>query len=230
VSALRLLGLEPKDRAAARAWIEEAASDDYVSYPRTLFHLCSAGALLGVPEKWRRLWAERVRRFENPFGGFGAWKHFDPEVTSELETTYYAIEVLTMAGLDLDVQRIAEFVRQLQNPDGGFGRAGCSTLSSTYLAVAILNRLSVTPETLVRARDWLSSRNESAALPYIEDIYWYVDALRLLGERPQDVERVMCFVLACQHPSGGFSRATFGIATLECTHYALQILRLADAV
>lgn len=226
LSALGLLGLEPKDRPAARGWIEEAASDDGVSNPRTLFHLCSAGALLGVPEESRRHWAERVRRFENPFGGFGAWECFDPEVTSELETTHYAVEALTGAGLDFDRQRVVEFVRRLQNADGGFGCGGCSTLPSTYLGVAVLVRLGIGRKAVHSVSGWLQCYEKRYQVSYIEELYWLVAALRILDRPLSNPPRAAAFVQACQLPSGGFSRTIFGIASLECTHYALQILRL----
>jgi len=59
---------------------------------------------------------------------------------------------------------------------------------------------------------------------YLEQLYWLVSGLRALGRRIPREEEIGHGVLACQRHSGGFARARTGIATLEYTHYALEIL------
>jgi hypothetical protein len=223
-SALRLLGLEPREPELARAWVKEAGNNRYVAHPSTVYYLVGAAACLGVPRATWGSWAERVRVYENARGGFGTLDDFDPEVTSELETTYFAVGALALGELALDGPRLRQFVLGYQNPDGGFGRLGMSTLASTFYAVSILVTLDERPLQLLATRDWLRLREARWDVRYIEDLYWLVGALHALGEEPADRGRAARFVAACHHPSGGFSRTQFGIASLECTHMALELL------
>jgi hypothetical protein len=130
----------------------------------------------------------------------------------------------------LDCERVSRFVLGFQNPDGGFGGNGHSTLASTYYAVATLPRLGRESSQLENAAAWLSDRAAMSPLDYLEHLYWLAAGLRRLGRKFVDEDRAIGFALACQRPSGGFGRAPVGIATLEYTHYALEILRDAGVV
>lgn len=231
LASLRLLGLEPRDPPAARAWVEQAGDVDYLDQPRTVYHLMKSAEYLDVPFERRSRWAERVLRFANPLGGFGAWQHLDAEVISELEPTYFAVRALSMAGIGFDHDRAAHFVHRYRNADGGFGRAGKSTYASTCYAVAALAALGAAAGTAGATARWLHAHDAVRERGYLEDVYWYVMALRSLGESPANAGHVLSFVRACWHPSGGFARNLAGIANLENTYRALQLLAvLGDAV
>lgn len=51
--------------------------------------------------------------------------------------------------------------------------------------------------------------------------------LRAAGLQPPSWGRVTAFIRACWHPGGGFSRGLNGIATLEHTWLALDLLALS---
>jgi hypothetical protein len=68
-------------------------------------------------------------------------------------------------------------------------------------------------------------------VPLIDDLYWLMNGLANLGVNSVYPDRVIKFVMECQRPNGGFSRATImGIPTLEYTFYAMSILKQADAI
>jgi len=175
-------------------------------------------------------WATGVYAFENPQGGFGAWKHVDVETPSELESTYFAVTALLDLGQKIKLDTVRQFVLGIRNPDGGFGVNGHSTLASTFYAVALLTRLGMEPSCLSDTADWLSEREHDRFVPYLEHLYWLTSGCKALGRPLRDREWAARFVLACQHPSGGFARAPVGlaIATLEHTHYALAVLRAIE--
>lgn len=65
---------------------------------------------------------QKIMRFKNNTGGFGATENVDVEVVSELQNTYRAVKVLKLIGKDFDKVEIARFVFGLLNRDGGYGR------------------------------------------------------------------------------------------------------------
>ena len=230
VKTLQLLGRRPMHDAAVRDWIEDMAGTNLTSNPKPTFHLTGAGLALGIPLPVLRQWAARLYLWQNPEGGFGTWRKVDVEVSSELDTTFCAVSVLLDLDMDFDRKRVAQFVRWFQNADGGFGGKGRSILASTYCAVAVLTRLSPRDPTLDSVAEWLVRRERVWDVPFLEHLYWLVSSLRALGLPIQQRDRAVDFVWACRHPSGGFARAHVGIATLEYTHYALEVLKLLGAI
>jgi len=225
VAALRILGRKPARTLAVCAWLRRAAVALLPGHPRTVFHLTQAGLALGMNRSLLRRWAAALGGWENERGGFGAWRNLYVEVPSELETTYYAVITGLDLGLEVNRDKVSRFVLSFQNSDGGFGGGGHSTLASTYYAVWILTRLGLESYQLQVAADWLGERASARAFNYLEELYWLTGGLEAVGSPIVDRERTASFVLACQRSSGGFSRAPVGIATLEYTHYALEILR-----
>lgn len=229
VAALRLLGRNPSRSQDVRSWLKAGIANSFSPHPNTVFYLTKTALALRMNSKALHKWAAGLYAFENPQGGFGAWQNVDVETTSELESTYFAIAALLDLGQEIRSDKVSEFVLGFHNPDGGFGGNGRSTLASTFYAVALLTRLAVDPSCLSDTADWLSEREDGRFVPYLEHLYWLASGLKALGRPLSNHEWAASFVLACQHPNGGFTRAPVGvgIATLEYTHYALEVLQIA---
>jgi hypothetical protein len=230
LAGLRLLGRETARAGAASRWLRESAGALLPGHPTTVFHLAQAGIALGMPRRTLRRWAASLSSWHNDRGGFGSWRRLYVEVPSELEATHHA--VVTQLDLDLEVDResVIRFLLGFQNPDGGFGGEGRSTIASTYYAVATLARLGLESSHLGKAADWLGGRRNDSMVSYIEQLYWLAAGLLAVGRPVPEPERAASFVLACWRPSGGFARAVTGIPTLEHTHYALSVLRATGAI
>jgi hypothetical protein len=169
---------------------------------------------------------EKVMVWQNEAGGFGATENIDIEVSSELLETYRAIKVLKTIGAVFDEERVIRFVSGLLDRDGGYGGNGYSTLASTFYATEINKLLGVETGKLTVTMAYLRKREENWQVQFIEDLYWLVESLANLGEKSNCPDRIRSFILECQRPNGGFSRATaMGIPTLEYTFYALSIFR-----
>jgi len=68
-------------------------------------------------------------------------------------------------------------------------------------------------------------------VPLIDDLYWLMNEPANLGVNSVYPDRVIKFVMECQRPNGGFSRATImDIPTIEYTFCAMSILKQADAI
>ncbi len=148
------------------------------------------------------------------------------EVSSELETTYRTVWLLTTIGAALDKQGVTAFTLGLLNEDGGYGRNEHSTLASTFYATGIHNLLGVNGSNRAGTRDYLRKREKKGQVQFIEDLFWLIGSMTNLGEQTNMPEETARFVLECQRQGGGFARSpVIGIPTLEYTFYALSILR-----
>ena len=230
VKSLRLLGREPLDIEAAVGWLREAAQGGLVSNPKGVFFLVEAGLAMNIPIPELRTWTRRLRDWANPEGGFGAWRNVDVEASSELDITNRATITMLDLGIEFDYEGVRRFLFRFLNDDGGFGVNGFSTLASTFYAVHILSRLGVLPQGLYATVEWLCRREAIWDVPYLEHLYWLVSSLNVLGVAVGNRARALDFALDCQHHSGGFARARYGIATLENTHYALDVLSVLEVI
>ncbi|MEM2094518.1 MAG: prenyltransferase/squalene oxidase repeat-containing protein, partial [Candidatus Bathyarchaeia archaeon] len=165
--------------------------------------------------------------------GFGELE-VDVEAYSEFESTYMATEVLSRLNVPFDRDPIKQWLLANLNPDGGFGSANTSNITSTFHAVASLYNLGYPVRQLSRTVNFLRLCEKprggftavpKATLPYIDDTYAGVTALTLLGESCAYPEATASFVLNLQNSNGGFRRSiALGISTFESTYYALSIL------
>ncbi len=185
--------------------------------------LSELGKLTGDLKKYAK---QQIIPLQNKAGGFGALENIDIEVSSELQETYRAINVLKTIGAEYDKRKVTDFVLGDLNSDGGFGRVGRSTLASTYYATEILKLSGYDMNKLTGTREYLRKIERNWQVEFIEDIYWLVSGLANLGEKAKLPDKIVNFVTECRRTNGGFSRATeIGIPTLEYTFYALSILK-----
>ena len=225
IKCLRLLGRKPARVAAVKRWLTAAADSGIAHNLRGLYFLSEAYSELQMSTGPLLRGVDSVWALQNSYGGFGTAGRVYVEVPSELEATYCAVATLQNLGVSVDARRAAAFVRRLQNPDGGFGGEGRSTLPSTYYALATLGRLGQSVEDPRTTLAWLRRREEGWEIQYLEDLFWLTRALGALGEGMCRREDAAAFTLGCQRPGGGFGRAHWGIATLEDTHHAVAILK-----
>jgi len=230
VKSLQLLGREPVDPEAVIGWLRDAARGSLVANPKGVFFLVEAGLVMGISIPELRTWARRLDGWVNPEGGFGVWQNVDVEVSSELDTTYRSATTMLDLAVEFDYAGVRRFLFRFLNDDGGFGVNGFSTLASTFSAVQILSRLGVLPQELYATVEWLCRREAVWDVPYLEHLYWLVSSLNVLGVAVGNRSRARDFALDCQHHGGGFARARYGIATLENTHYALEVLSVLEVI
>ncbi|MBI2913969.1 MAG: hypothetical protein HYY03_08620 [Chloroflexi bacterium] len=220
VEALRLLGRKPRRIESLARWVGAAVTGETSRRPYGLYYLAKLAAALSLPGAALRRSAARLSRSAN-FVAMSSSRPLYVEVPSDLEAAHLLLESCIDLGVEGDRARLAESVLAFRNHDGGFG----STLASTYYAVVTLARLGVEGWPVQSTVSWLKGREAAGGIQYMEGLRWLSGALEALGEGIDERQKALDFVRACQRPSGGFARARVGIATLEYTHYALEVLR-----
>jgi hypothetical protein len=158
------------------------------------------------------------------------------ETSSEIETTYFALETLRMLGKPAASGRIPELILKLRNLDGSFGRGGYSRMASVYYALASLKLLGYDMSSLDGTLKWIracenpaggfaGSPNEFDPYLILEEIYYGLRALEALNAASQFPSQNLSLIGKFQNRNGGFRRSIFlGISTFEDTFYALSSL------
>ena len=227
VKCLALLGVKPRNPEAIANFFLRQMKESTLSSIAGLFNAVEVINELGqITDDLRGHAQKYVIAWQNKAGGFGAVENIYIEVSSELEETYRAVRVLKTIGTAFDEQMVNGFVFSLLNRDGGYGRNGRSTLASTFYATGIHKLLGVDIQRLAGTIAYLRKREDNWQIQFIEDLFWLVEGLANLGEKPVFPRRITQFVLECQRQNGGFARAgIMGIPTLEYTFCAVSILR-----
>ncbi|MEM3577156.1 MAG: prenyltransferase/squalene oxidase repeat-containing protein [Candidatus Bathyarchaeia archaeon] len=157
------------------------------------------------------------------------------EVASEFETVFMATELAKIANVEINREKIAQWLLGYHNADGGFGAYGYSNLNATYHAVATLYNLGYPVKSLKNTLTYVRSCEKpsggftvipSSSTPYMEHVYYGVMTLNLLGEHAAYPEGTIRFILKCQNANGGFARSDLGISTFEDTFYAVSVLQI----
>lgn len=178
---------------------------------------------------------EFIMSIRNKDGGFGTL-NVDIESSSELETTFMAVDLLKTIGKTIDdKEKTVEFVLSLKNQDGGFGRPLYSNLISTYYALNTLNLLEYDIGKLEETKRYVAlceseiggfTPKPLAEPSFIEYTYSGVMALRLFKLKPRSPTKTINFVLSCLNSNGGFRRSSeHGISSFEYTYYAILVLK-----
>lgn len=232
VQSLAILGITPDNPQSVIDFFVRQYKAGTLNGTAGIFTAVETLNHLGSLDKDIKEYARRqIMSLQNQAGAFGAIENVDIEVISELQETYRAVKVLKTINADFDRHKISSFILSELNADGGYGKGGYSTLSSTYYATAIHKLLGNDVTQMAASLNYLRKTEEAWRIEFIEDAYRLTIGLANLGEKTRVPDRMFNFVLECRRPSGGFSRATdMGIATLEYTYYALSILRAIDAL
>uniref|UniRef100_A0A7C3J414 Geranylgeranyl transferase type II subunit beta n=1 Tax=Candidatus Methanomethylicus mesodigestus TaxID=1867258 RepID=A0A7C3J414_9CREN len=157
-------------------------------------------------------------------------KYDDTElVSSEIESIYMVTFMTHYLGLESRDQTISDFIMSIWNKDGGFGIKGHSNLITTNYAIMTMEIIGHNIEKFIKVLDFVRSCEvpeggftsvPGAHLPFIEETYAGISLLDKFGERPLFREQCRQQILRCLTSNGGFSRAEFGIPTLENTYHA----------
>jgi len=227
VKSLALLGVKPARPKATADFFLQQMRDGTLSGIMGIFAAVEVlNELCQMTDELRKYAQKKILALQNKAGGFGAQDNIYIEVSSELEETYRAVRIFKTVGTKFDEQTVSDFAFSLINPDGGYGRDGRSTLASTFYATAIHKLLGADTQKLACTAAYLRRRENNWGVQFIEDLYWLVEGLANLGEKPLFPRRITQFVLECQRQNGGFARVPImSIPTLEYTFYALSILK-----
>ncbi|MEM3694954.1 MAG: prenyltransferase/squalene oxidase repeat-containing protein [Candidatus Bathyarchaeia archaeon] len=156
------------------------------------------------------------------------------EVASEFLLALMAIELAKIVGVEVNYEKITEWLLSFKNIDGGFGAYGHSNLNSTYHAVASLFNLGYPVKSLKETLDYVRACEKpyggftvvpNSSTPYMEHTYYGTMTLNILGKRLKYPNQTADFVLKCQNANGGFARSDIGISTFEDTLYAVTVLK-----
>ncbi|MEM2896274.1 MAG: prenyltransferase/squalene oxidase repeat-containing protein [Candidatus Bathyarchaeia archaeon] len=234
LQALKILGAEPKQKDLTIKFLKSLQHKDgsFDSIKVAYYVIKTLNELKAKLEKSPR---EFILSLKNSYGGFGSL-NVDVEVSSEIESTYYSIEVLKLLNECINPDKTISFILSLKNFDGSFGKQGYSRLASTYYAIASLKLLGYNLKLLNKTIEWIrkceSPRGGFTGNPYIsdtymviEDFYFGVKALEILDEVCKYPLQTLSFISKFQNSNGGFRRSIFlGISTLECTYYAISTI------
>jgi hypothetical protein len=156
------------------------------------------------------------------------------EAASDIETLWFSLETLRLLGKPTESEAMAKRILNLRNQDGSFGKSGYSRLASVYYALGCLKLLGYKLNSLHNTHVWIracenpsggfgSFPNDFDAYLILEDTYYGLKALELLGETCQYPFQNLQLIGKFQNANGGFRRSIFlGISTFEDTFYALS--------
>ncbi|MEM3019484.1 MAG: prenyltransferase/squalene oxidase repeat-containing protein [Candidatus Bathyarchaeia archaeon] len=228
LAILKILGVKPPNLEQTVSWLRRFPARDL----HAQYYISKAFELCGEPIEG--FLAERILSLRRPDGSFGT-TDVDVEAPSEFLSTFMATELLKMLGIPWDSKKTVDWLLSHQNEDGGFGGYGRSNLRSTFHAVAALNNLGYSIESMKEVVAFVRSCElpsggfsvvTEASTPYMEDVYCGVLLLDLVGERCAYPRETEIWVFRCLNSNGGFRRsAELGISTFEDTYFALSILR-----
>jgi len=241
VKTLRLLGARiGRAGSVASFWDREK---DLLNELFGIFLAAETYKELGRLEEKTGEYRRRLRRFLNEFG-FGrlappaSSKGAAPRTLSQamiridimgkdLQSLYYFTVLSRYLKMRTGRKAAVDAVLAARNKNGGFGCGGRSHLMTTYHALSILDILSFRINEPERTHDYLLGRWKRC--DYLEDVFYIVESLELLGGPLPPVERIVRHVESCQRKSGGFSRSrVIGIPTIEDTYYAVRLLRTCE--
>ncbi len=164
---------------------------------------------------------------------FGSTDVFS-EVSSEFTTTFMVLELASQLGLNFETEKVAKWLLQFSNKDGGFGAQGQSNINSTYYALASLSLMNQNLKDLREALAFVRACEKPYGgftvvpmnfAPYMEHTYYGVMTLALYDEAMRYPSQTIDFVLKCQNKNGGFARSDVGISTFENTFQAVRVLQ-----
>ena len=227
LAILRLLEARFPNLEQTMGWLHEFVRDSLYShyYVAKALNLCGEG-----PDKNLKDFLRCICGCKREFGTIDVYV----EVASEFVTTLMVTELVNITRVRINREKIRGWLLGYQNKDGGFGAHACSSLNSTYHAVASLFNLGYDGKSLKETLGFVRSCEKPSGgftiiptgfIPYMEHVYYGMSTLDLLGERAKYPDNTARFVLGCQNANGGFARTDMGISTFEDTFFAVNIMR-----
>lgn len=231
LAILNLLGVPFPNVEKTVEWLRSFVPDSLYSH----YYVAKALDLCG-----EELDKEGLKKFVPSLpvvrGDFGTVDVY-AEVASEFLSVFMATELANMIGVEVNREKIIDWLLSFKNNDGGFGAYRHSNLNSTYHAVASLSNLGYPVKSLRETLDYVRACEKpyggftvvpNASTPYMEHVYYGVSTLKLLGRRLRYPNQTAELVLKCQNANGGFARSDIGISTFEDTYYAVSVLKTIE--
>lgn len=217
ISIQELLGVPPTEKEKTLAWLESFPIMDV----RSLYYVVRSTQILGG----------KISKIDvGVLSGFKPKYDYTELTSSEIESIYMVSFALSVLKLKYDVEKISEAILSIHNQDGGFGIKGHSNLLTTNFAVQTLDHLGYDIRALKGVVEFVRKCEDpeggftsvpGAHLPFIEETYAGICLLSAYGQKPLYRENCSQQIMRCLTSRGGFSRAEFGIPTLENTYHAV---------
>jgi len=145
-------------------------------------------------------------------------------VDNEAQTIFYLVSLLKDLHCRLDKNLIKTQLDFFQNNDGGFGRMKGSQLATTFYCLNMANLIGYKLKNKKQTEHYLFG--QLGRINYLEEYYWAVESLTLLGKTIPNQDKIITFLDACKRDNGGFARSQFmGISTIEYTFQAVSLLK-----
>jgi hypothetical protein len=228
LSILNLLGSRFPNVAKTLTFLKEPELDIHNIYS----HYYTTKALLLCKEEPSKNLRNNIPVVTG-LGKYSSLANVLPEVSSEFTTTYMALELAHLFGIQLPMHSMVDWLLHFKNKDGGFSSDDHSNINSTYYAVASLALLNMEIKVLSETARFVRECEKAyggftlvpmSITPYMEHTYYGVMALDLLGETCRYPSQTINFILKCQNKNGGFARSDIGISTFENTFQAISVL------
>lgn len=224
VAALRLLGAGPAQPDRVAEFFHNLLNREALEIPAAIYFAVATLSLLEkLDEKWLVL-GEKLRRIQEPEGGFWVPKRLWVEATSRLENTYYAVGTLTRLGTPFDTEACAHFVAQ--ELASALASGGLASLATVYYGIEILTLLKQPfPVETNIILAYLENVSDEAG--FLEHWYYITAIYRHLAKTPRFLYKAVDFTLGCERTRGGFARSPSpcAISTIIYTFYAVEIMQ-----
>ncbi|MEM2972182.1 MAG: prenyltransferase/squalene oxidase repeat-containing protein [Candidatus Bathyarchaeia archaeon] len=227
LAILDLLGVPFPNAERTVKWLRDFVPDNLYSH----YYITKALKLCG--EEPNRNLKDFLLDLPNIKGDFGTVDVY-VEVASEFLLTFMMTELVNMVNVEINREKIINWLLMFKNRDGGFGAHGHSNLNSTYHAVVSLVNLGHPVKSLRETIRYVRACEKPyggftvvprSSTPYMEHTYYGTSTLKLMGESLKYPEKTAKFIFKCQNSNGGFARSDLGISTFEDTFYAVSILQ-----
>lgn len=152
------------------------------------------------------------------------------EMPNVLREVYSLVNVLRLLNVRCEeLKKAKNFVRMFQIKEGrttGFG-VKIPNLEDTYYCVYVLAERDESVIRFIMDREWKDggfSKVPGSYPPYIEDTFFAVESLHLMGEKYGN-SRTARYISNLQNADGGFRRSVYlGTSSLEFSYYAVASL------
>jgi len=235
IEILRLLNVQPRNTDRTVNFLKSLQHSDgrFDSVKVAYFVIASLSHLGDSPVKPIDKYAESIRSLiEDP-----QIQDVYIEATSEIESIYFAVNLLKRHGSSLSTDQIQKRLLSMQNADGSFGSERFSRIASTYYALKTLKVIGYNIKRLPNVHHWIrqcevpsggfkANPKESSTYIVMEDIYYGVKTLEALNEKCRYPRETLKLIAKFQNPNGGFRRSIFlGISDFESTYQAVSSIR-----
>jgi len=232
VKTLKMLGVKPAKIDPIVQFWQDQDTEGNLSDVTGLYFLVETIKALGLPldnfKKYKNFLESYELKTENKSDKILINIEIAPIyadlVDNEAQTIFYLVTLIKDLNCRIDNTLIKTQLNFFQNNDGGFGVMKGSQLATTFYCLNIANLIGYKLKNKDQTERYLFS--QLGRINYLEEYYWAVESLVLLGKIIPNKDKIITFLNACKRDNGGFSRSQFmGISTIEYTFQAVSLLK-----